>query len=451
MPTRIVHLPVPYLFRRLPNRLWVITLSLALTVAMAAIAAVGVGPAAAATAPVGLGTAGSFAVLAGSTVTNTGPSVINGDLGVSPGTSITGFPPGLVNGTQHSADAVALQAQKDLTIAYNDAAGRAPTATVTADLGGQTLVAGVYTGTTLSLTGTLTLDAQGNPNAVFIFQSAKTLITASASRIVLINGADPCNVFFQVGSSATLGTNSVFVGTILALTSITANTGATVAGRLLARNGAVTLDSNTITRPNCSVASTTSTSTTSTSPTSTTSTSPTSTTSTSPTSTTSTSPTSTTSTSSSTTTSSSSTTSSSTAPTTTGLTPASGPTGGGTRVTVTGSRFVPGSTSVTIGAVVVPAAQVKVSSATSLSFVTPAHAAGAVNVKVTTPAGTSGPQTFRYLTQESATSTLAVPGSGAPHTGEPGSVNPLNALIALGVLAAGAGLALRFRGQPGKN
>ncbi len=459
MPTRIVHLPVSYLFRRLPNRLWVITLSLALTVAMAAIAAVGVGPAAAATAPVGLGTAGSFAVLAGSTVTNTGPSVINGDLGVSPGTSITGFPPGLVNGTQHSADAVALQAQKDLTIAYNDAAGRAPTATVTADLGGQTLVAGVYTGTTLSLTGTLTLDAQGNPNAVFIFQSAKTLITASASRIVLINGADPCNVFFQVGSSATLGTNSVFVGTILALTSITANTGATVAGRLLARNGAVTLDSNTITRPNCSVASTTSTSTTSTSPTSTTSTSPTSTTSTSPTSTTSTSPTSTTSTSStsttstssSTTTSSSSTTSSSTAPTTTGLTPASGPTGGGTRVTVTGSRFVPGSTSVTIGAVVVPAAQVKVSSATSLSFVTPAHAAGAVNVKVTTLAGTSGPQTFRYQTQESATSTLAVPGSGAPHTGEPGSVNPLNALIALGVLAAGAGLALRFRGQPGKN
>jgi len=437
--------------RNSTNRLWVITLSLALTVAMAAIAAVGVGPAAAATAPVGLGTAGSFAVLAGSTVTNTGPSVINGDLGVSPGTSITGFPPGLVNGTQHSADAVALQAQKDLTIAYNDAAGRAPTATVTADLGGQTLVAGVYTGTTLSLTGTLTLDAQGNPNAVFIFQSAKTLITASASRIVLINGADPCNVFFQVGSSATLGTNSVFVGTILALTSITANTGATVAGRLLARNGAVTLDSNTITRPNCSVASTTSASTTSTSPTSTTSTSPTSTTSTSPTSTTSTSSTSTTSTSSSTTTSSSSTTSSSTAPTTTGLTPASGPTGGGTRVTVTGSRFVPGSTSVTIGAVVVPAAQVKVSSATSLSFVTPAHAAGAVNVKVTTLAGTSGPQTFRYLTQESATSTLAVPGSGAPHTGEPGSVNPLNALIALGVLAAGAGLALRFRGQPGKN
>ena len=429
MPTRIVHLPVSYLFRRLPSlsRLWVITLSLALTVAMAAIAAVGVGPAAAATAPVGLGTAGSFAVLAGSTVTNTGPSVINGDLGVSPGTSITGFPPGLVNGTQHSADAVALQAQKDLTIAYNDAARRAPTATVTADLGGQTLVAGVYTGTTLSLTGTLTLDAQGNPNAVFIFQSAKTLITASASRIVLINGANPCNVFFQVGSSATLGTNSVFVGTILALTSITANTGATVAGRLLARNGAVTLDSNTITRPNCSVASTTSTSTTSTSPTSTTSTS------------------------SSTTTSSSSTTSSSTAPTTTGLTPASGPTGGGTRVTVTGSRFVPGSTSVTIGAVVVPAAQVKVSSATSLSFVTPAHAAGAVNVKVTTPAGTSGPQTFRYLTQESATSTLAVPGSGAPHTGEPGSVNPLNALIALGLLAAGAGLALRFRGRPGKN
>jgi hypothetical protein len=165
---------------------------------------------------------------------------------------VTGFPPGLVfNGTIHSADAVALQAKTDLTTAYNDAAGRSTTSAVTADLGGRTVVPGVYTGTTLSLTGALTLNAQGNPNAVFVFQSASTLITASASSILLTNGASPCNVYFKVASSTTLGTNSVFVGTVLAHTSITANTGATIAGRLLASTGAVTLDDNTITRPLC--------------------------------------------------------------------------------------------------------------------------------------------------------------------------------------------------------
>jgi hypothetical protein len=180
--------------------------------------------------------------------------VITGGIGLSPGSAVTGFPPGTVNGTIHAADAVALQAQADLTTAYNDAAGRATSATVSADLGGQKLVPGVYTGGTLGLTGTLTLDAQGDPQAVFVFQSASTLITASSSRVVVINGGSACRVFWQVTSSATLGTSSVFVGTVLALTSVTATTGAVIFGRLLARNGAVTLDSNQMNRPSCTAA-----------------------------------------------------------------------------------------------------------------------------------------------------------------------------------------------------
>jgi hypothetical protein len=202
--------------------------------------------------PVPLGTAEPFAVLAGSSVTNTGPTVVNGDLGLSPGTSVTGFPPGTVNGSQHVTDAVAAQAQTDLTTAYNDSAAQAPTATVSADLGGQRLAPGVYrSASSLGLTGALTLDAQGNANAVFIFQAGSTLTTASASSVNLVNGAQACNVFWQVGSSATLGTASSFRGSILALTSITATTGATVDGRVLARNAAVTLDTNTITRSRC--------------------------------------------------------------------------------------------------------------------------------------------------------------------------------------------------------
>jgi Ice-binding-like len=202
--------------------------------------------------PVPLGTADNFAVLAGSTVTNTGPTVVTGDLGLSPGTSVTGFPPGTVNGTQHITDAVAAQAQTDLTTAYNNAAAQASTGTVSADLGGQTLTPGVYTSaTSLGLTGALTLDAQGNANAVFIFQAGSALTTASASSVNLVNGAQACNVFWQIGSSATLGTASTFRGTILALTAITATTGARVDGRVLARNAAVTLDTNTITRSTC--------------------------------------------------------------------------------------------------------------------------------------------------------------------------------------------------------
>jgi hypothetical protein len=202
-----------------------------------------------------LGTAEPFAVLAGSTVTNTGPSVVNGDLGLSPGTSVTGFPPGTVNGSQHVTDAVAGQAQIDLTTAYNNAAAQAPTGTVSADLGGQRLTPGVYrSASSLGLTGALTLDAQGNANAVFIFQAGSTLTTASASNVNLVNGAQACNVFWQVGSSATLGTASSFRGSILALSSITVTTGATVDGRVLARNAAVTLDTNTITRSRCASA-----------------------------------------------------------------------------------------------------------------------------------------------------------------------------------------------------
>jgi Ice-binding-like/Bacterial Ig domain len=204
-------------------------------------------------ASVPLGTADSFAVLADSTVTNTGPSVISGDLGVSPGTSVTGFPPGTVTaGTIHAADNVALQAEGALATAYNDAAGRSSTAAISADLAGRTLTPGVYTSaTSLGLSGDLTLDAQGDPNAVFVFQAGSTLTVGSGSHVLLIRGAQACNVFWQVGSSAAIGSGSAFAGNILALTSISLTTGATLNGRALARNGAVTLDTNTIIKAAC--------------------------------------------------------------------------------------------------------------------------------------------------------------------------------------------------------
>lgn len=202
--------------------------------------------------PVDLGTAGTYSVLGGQTVTNTGPTVLSDNVGVSPGTAITGFPPGVALGDTHSANAHSLQAQSDLTIAYNDAAGQAPDESISGDLGGLTLEPGVYNASSsIGLTGTVTLDAQGDPDAVFIFQVGSTLTTASASTVALLNDAQACNVFWQIGSSATLGTNTTFVGTIMALTSISVTTGTTVDGRALARNGSVTLDSNIFTQSAC--------------------------------------------------------------------------------------------------------------------------------------------------------------------------------------------------------
>lgn len=229
------------------GKISIIALSIVFTFSIAGLAQ-------AATA-VNLGTAAGFAVLGGSTITNTGSTVVNGDLGLSPGTSVTGFPPGTINGAQHITDAAAAQAQVDLITAYNATAAQTGAVAVSGDLGGLTLTPGVYnSASSLGLTGTLTLDGLGNPNAVFIFQIGSSLTTASVSRIELVNGAQACNVFWQVTSSATLGTNSNFVGSIFALTSITATTGATINGRVLARNGAVTLDIDSVTKPTCTVA-----------------------------------------------------------------------------------------------------------------------------------------------------------------------------------------------------
>ena len=213
----------------------------------------GASPASAQTAPP-LGALQSFGVLASSTVTNTGSSVVTGDLGVSPGSAVIGFPPGLVvSGTIHAADAVALAAQNALTTAYNVVASQACTQDLTGqDLGGKTLTAGVYCfSSSAQLTGILTLNAQGNANAVFIFKMGSTLTTASASSVVMSSGGLAGNVFWQVGSSATLGTTTSFAGNILALASITVTTGAHVTGRTLARTGAVTLDTNAVSATTC--------------------------------------------------------------------------------------------------------------------------------------------------------------------------------------------------------
>jgi hypothetical protein len=195
-----------------------------------------------------------FAVLAGTTVTCAGASTITGDVGVSPGAAIVGFPAPCTDvGTLHSADATAAAAQADLTTAYTTLAGLPCAATIGPNLAGLTLTQGVYcVGAAASnLTGTLTLDAQGNGNAVFVFRMSSTLITSPGATVSLVNGANACGVEWQVSSSATIDVGTTFVGNILALTSIAMNTGANLTGRALARNGAVTLDANTVSFAGC--------------------------------------------------------------------------------------------------------------------------------------------------------------------------------------------------------
>jgi hypothetical protein len=204
---------------------------------------------------IALGAASTFAILAGTAVTNGGATALTGDVGLDPGglTSVTGFPPGTYTGLLHVNDALATQAQTDLTSAYLAAQGAVcPTGHDKSgiDLGALPFVAGVWCfSTTAGLTGTLTLDGGGDSNAVFIFQVGSALSTATSSLYVLQNGAQAKNVFWQVGSSATLGVNSALPGTVLALTDITLTNGAALLGRGLARNGTVTLATNAVTVP----------------------------------------------------------------------------------------------------------------------------------------------------------------------------------------------------------
>jgi hypothetical protein len=201
-------------------------------------------------ATVPLAGASTFAILAGSSITSTNATIITGDLGLSPGTSVGSFPPGILNGAQHVNDPIVNQAKLDLTAAYNDAAGRTSTdiVTLSGNIGGLTLTPGLYKSTSsLAISsGDLTFDAKGTASSVFIIQIASTLTTTSGRKVILSGGALASNIFWQVGSSATFGTTSVFKGTVMALESITFNTGATLDGRALARIGGITMIGNTI-------------------------------------------------------------------------------------------------------------------------------------------------------------------------------------------------------------
>jgi hypothetical protein len=203
-------------------------------------------------ATVPLASTSTFALLAGSTITNTGATTVTGDIGLSPGSSVGGFPPGVLNGTLYINDATANQAKTDLTAAYNNAAGRTCTdiVTISGNIGGLTLTPGLYKSTSsLALSsGNLTFDAKGNASAVFIIQIASALTVTSGRQVILAGGALASNIFWQVGSSATFGTTSVFQGTVMAMQSITFDTGATLNGKALARTGGVTMAASTITK-----------------------------------------------------------------------------------------------------------------------------------------------------------------------------------------------------------
>ncbi len=340
---------------------------------------------------VGLGKATPFAVLGASEVTNTGASVISGDLGVSPGTSVTGTPH-VIGGSIFKKTSVAATAQAALGTAYTNAAGRSKTTPAdfsTASLGGKSLVPGVYNASsTLHLTGTLTLNGNGDPNSVFVFQAGSSLITASTSTVVLIGGAQACNVFWKVGSSATLGSTSTFVGSILALTSITLTSKVTVTGRVLARNGAVTLIDDTITRPSTCITATSVTP----------------------------------------------------APTISTITPSSGPTSGGTTVVITGTGFsgVSGVTGVRFGTMA--ALTYTVTSTTKITATSPAGS-GVVTVTVTT-GGKRATKTaaFTYHASTTTTTTTTPPAGGATTpTTAPGATNGTTAPGATGSLGASGG------------
>jgi hypothetical protein len=414
-------------------RRWPVALLLAGTCTTVVVAGAIEAPwAAASPTGVGLGKATPFAVLGASEVTNTGASVISGDLGVSPTTSVTGTPE-VVDGSIYGATAVAATAQAALGTAYTDAAKRTPTTLAdfsTTALGGKSLVPGIYNATsTMQLTGTLTLNGNGDPNSVFVFQAGSSLITASDSTVMLIGGAQACNVFWQVGSSATLGSTSSFVGSILALTSVTLTTNVTVTGRVLARHAAVTLIDDTVTRPSTCVTAT----------------------STTP-----------------------------AAPTISTVAPPSGPTSGGTTVVITGTGFagVTGATGVKFGTT--PATTYTVKSTTEITARSPAGS-GVVTITVTA-GGKKGTKTgvFTYLASTTTTTTApaaggttatTVPGGvttttsptgtfsttppnagtvvplGAPETGLGGATRsgPNDLLLATGVLAfAGAAASLVF-------
>jgi len=201
-------------------------------------------------ATVSLSGSSNFVILSGSSITSTGATIVTGDLGLSPGSSVGGFPPGILNGTQHINDVLVNQAKLDLTAAYNDAAGRTSTdmVSLSGNIGGLTLTPGLYKSTSsLAVSsGDVTFDAKGNADAIFIIQIASTLTTTSGRKVILSGGALASNIFWQVGSSATFGTTSVFKGTVMAMQSITLNTGAKLNGRALARIGGITMAGNTI-------------------------------------------------------------------------------------------------------------------------------------------------------------------------------------------------------------